>query len=974
MSTLKIGEGITAQYPMVAHASNVGWIPIDRHEALRLRGGDSNMLFARLLESKILEFNPWLNPDQARSIVETIDALPNNIEGNWKVLNWLRGERQWYDEADQTMKAVQLVDFANPDRNTLQVTWEWDYKPPARKGNRADVVFVVNGVPVAIVEHKNPTSGDALERGVKQLRRYQLETPELIAPVQLHNISHMLGYWYGVTWNINRKFIFKWKYAEDETYQSAVEAFFEPHAFLRTLKDWIQFYVEDSEVRKTVLREHQRIAIDKILERCLDENKKRGLIWHTQGSGKTFTLLTAARLILGDKERFGNATVMLVVDRNELEGQLKDWVEKLLGEMHSNDIVIRYADSKKDLQNIFDSDYRGLVISMIHKFDKIKENFSLRDNIYIFIDEAHRSVAKDLGTYLMAAAPNATIIGFTGTPVGDSTASGSFKIFGRDDPKGFLDKYSILESIADGTTLPIQFKLAPSTMRLSEEQLDNEFYSLAGEEGVTDIEELNKVLERAVTLRTFLGANDRVEKIAEFVAKHYRENILPLGYKAFVVAVDRETCAKYKMAIDKHLPPEWSEVIYSKNPNDVVDRKDVARLQVSPDQEKAIRRAFKQPDQEPKILIVTDKLLTGYDAPVLGVMYLDKPMRNHVLLQTLARVNRPYVDGEGIQKKTGLVIDFVGVLENMKKALAFEAGSVDGALEDLEILMVDLHRRIDTAVAEYLQSDSTLMADAQLEALVYGRFVDKEERKKFYEEYKLIQNLWEILSPDPKLRDYIQPYTDLSKLYAAVRANYASDSSYLGDLEYKTRKLIQDNATMEGLDKFSKVIDFNETGLSVIYENADPPEAKAYNLRRGLGKEIEDDPANAVLLQSITAKADSIIANLEDRKINGLTAISELEKLVKEKEELLAAAESEGLSKRGAAIAQELKRVVGYDYSYFGASQQIEVLLDEHPHWKHNPDERRRLRTRMYGPLRDVDKELRATAVDSVMSVLEQVS
>ncbi len=210
--------------------------------------------------------------------------------------------------------------------------------------------------------------------------------------------------------------------------------------------------------------------------------------------------------------------------------------------------------------------------------------------------------------------------------------------------------------------------MAPSEMTVPADRLDKEFFDLADAEVVTDIDELNRVLDRAVGLRTFLTADDRVEKVAAFVAQHFKENVLPLGYKAFLVGVNREACAKYKRALDKLLPPEWSEAVYTENAADVIDRPLVAELQLSPERETDVRLLFKKAAENPKILIVTDKLLTGYDAPLLYGMYLDKPMRDHVLLQAIARVNRPYVDSEGVQKRVGLIIDFVGVLRELKKA------------------------------------------------------------------------------------------------------------------------------------------------------------------------------------------------------------------------------------------------------------------------------------------------------------------
>lgn len=359
---LKISEAGTVQFPMVKHAVEIGWTPITPEVAKQKRGGEAGMLLRDELETKLAAFNPWMTKDAIRSVIETLDAIPPTIEGNREMLSWLRGERQWYDEDERRHRRVTLIDFEHTDANAFHVSWEWALKPPARKGNRADVMFCINGVPVCIVEHKNPKDGGAIERAIKQLRRYEMETPELIGSPQLFNVTHLLDYWYGVTWNANRRFLARWKQAPNEAYRFAVQAFFERTDFLRTLQHWILFYVEDSETKKSVLRQHQRRAIDTVIERCADPTKDRGLVWHTQGSGKTFTLLTAARLILEQKERFKNATVVLVVDRTELEGQMKGWVEKLLGEMQKQDIATWRANTKAELQDLLKSDKRGLIL------------------------------------------------------------------------------------------------------------------------------------------------------------------------------------------------------------------------------------------------------------------------------------------------------------------------------------------------------------------------------------------------------------------------------------------------------------------------------------------------------------------------------------------------------------------------------------------------------------------------------------
>jgi len=288
----------------------------------------------------------------------------------------------------------------------------------------------------------------------------------------------------------------------------------------------------------------------------------------------------------------------MLVDRNELEQQL-------FGNLEAVGFArVQVANSKRHLYELLKSDYRGLIVSMIHKFDDIPANVNLRENIYVLVDEAHRTTGGKLGNYLMGALPNAMYIGFTGTPI-DKTAhgKGTFKVFGTDDPKGYLDKYSIRESIEDGTTVPLHYSLAPNELRVDRETLEHEFLNLVEAEGVSDVEELDRVLEKAVTLKNMLKNRERIDKIAEFVANHFKTVVEPMGYKAFLVAVDREACALYKEALDRYLPPEYSAVVISKNYNDPPE---LAKYHLAEEKEEQIRKAFRSPDSLPNILIVTE--------------------------------------------------------------------------------------------------------------------------------------------------------------------------------------------------------------------------------------------------------------------------------------------------------------------------------------------------------------------------------
>lgn len=974
MSDISISEGGSSQFPMVRYAAEVGWEPLAPDEALRLRGGPSGVFLRPVLEEKLVQFNPWLSPEAVRRLVEQLDALPPTIEGNRTMLSWLRGERSVYDEQEKRQRRVQLIDFEHPGANKLQVSWEWKIKPVARaKGNRADVMFVVNGLPVCIVEHKNPSDPAAMEKAVTQLRRYELETPELLAAPQSFFVAHMVDSWYGVTWRVTRRDMARWKQGQGEKYKFSVQSHFEPTDFLRTLQQWILFYDQDNEVRKSILRQHQRGAIQAIVERCLDPHKKRGLIWHTQGSGKTFTLLTAARLILEDKARFNNATVILVVDRTELEGQLRGWVERLLGEMQQQDIAIARANTKAELQELLDADRRGLIISMVHKFEAIKKDSSTRDNIYVFIDEAHRSVAKDLGSYLMAALPNATIIGFTGTPVRETgKGNGTAAIFGRDDAEGYTHKYSNAESVRDKTTLPIRHVLAPGEMVLPTEHLEKEFFSLAASEGITDIEELNAVLERAVNIRAFLSSDDHIEQVAAFVAQHFTENVLPLGYKAFLVAVNREACAKYKAALDRHLDPSWSAAVYTSNANDIVERPLAAKYQLDKAREEEVRLSFKKPAEDPKILIVTDKLLTGYDAPVLYAMYLDKPMRDHVLLQALARVNRPYEDANGIEKPIGLVVDFVGVLRDIRKALTFDSQDVQGVIEDLSVLMQDFKTKMAQARQDYL--DSPVQGDAvdRLEGLL-AQLLDQQARKQFFERYKEIEALWEILSPDPELRDDIAAYKRLTALYATVRNAFAQQVSPTADLANKTRQLIQEGVQQGEIKLLPNSVTFDVETLKTLQGEGGSDTSKVFNLVRGLRQEAEENPAAAPILQTLTERAGRVLDDLENRHLTAAEALKHLAELAAEKEQAMHEAQESGLSMQAFAVAWALRKndaLRGAGIDVHAVAREADELLAKFPNAAVNAEEKRLFRLALYKPLMALSAAERSKVVDQVMQAL----
>lgn len=944
-------ESVTVQYPLTRYARDAGWDIVPKEMAITLRRGESGLFFYDMLKEKILELNSdFITPELADEVIHRLESVRNNIEGNSEILAWLRGERSVYVEAEKRQRNVKLIEFDDAGKNEFHVTEEWQYTN-GNHTNRADDVFLINGIPIAVVECKSAKKHNAMEEALTQIRRYHRETPEMVTMPQVFDFTQILEFFYGMTWNLDRKNIFPWKHLDKSNYEEKVKTFFTPIHILKMLKEWILFFVKDDELHKTVLRQHQTRAAVKVMERCADETKRTGLVWHTQGSGKTFTMITAARLILERQDIFGKATVILVIDRNELEGQLVGWVDRLLGELETKDIKIEHANSKARLVELLKADFRGLIVTMIHKFEAADKNLSLRDNVYCLIDEAHRSTGGDLGTFLMAALPKATLIGFTGTPI-DLTAygKGTFKVFGKEDDEGYLDKYSIKESVEDKTTLKLRYAHAPNAICLPPDLLEKEFLNLADVEGVTDVEDLNRVLDRAVKLKTFLKSKERVQAVAKFVAEHFKKNVQPLGYKAFLVAVDREACALYKRELDKYLPPECSAPVYIKVHNDSEKLPLVAKYQLSEVAEETARKQFPKPGKEPQILIVTDKLLTGYDAPILYCMYLDKPMRDHVLLQAIARVNRPYEednkDGGVREKPCGLVVDFVGILDKLKKALAFDSKEVSGVVENLDILFADFIRRMTMKAAkDYLALATGKIDDKAVERAV-DAFADKKQREAFYKFFKELENLYEILSPDEKLRDFVEDYRRLAELYEVVRNAYGAKTSFLGDVAKKTEDLIRKESDFTGLKKLSKSVVIDEAMLESLRKSHSSDTNKVINLVKSIQATIQEKGSVAPYLISIGERAEAIREQFDERHISTEEARKQLDLLAEETIAAEKARKDTGLDDLTFTLFWELRQHVSKDH------QKLALLLAEpfrrFPNFNSNAEQMRQLKAELY--------------------------
>jgi len=954
------------QNPFVRYADEVGWTYLTREEALVLRGDESGIVFSDILVDQLQSLNSGtVNPDRAVELAHrVVRALPN-IKGNEDVWEYLRGLKKVFVEEEDRERDVRFLDVVDPSNNVFHVTDEFSFRPrPDTEAIRFDVALLINGIPVVLIETKSATKRDGMAEALVQIRRYHEQGPEALAVLQLFAITHLHKFLYGATWNANRKSLYNWRDEVTGNYEDLVKAFVAPDRVLRLISDFIVFSDIDGELNKFVLRPHQMRAADRVVERAKDPINHRALVWHTQGSGKTYTMITAAKLLIDD-QALEHPTVLVVIDRIELEAQMAGNLEALgFGD-------VRIAASKNDLEQLLRSEWRGLIVSMIHKFDGIAPNLCNRENVFVLIDEAHRSTGGALGTYLMAALPNATYVGFTGTPI-DKTehGKGTFKTFGADDESGFLDKYSIRESIADGTTVPLNYALAPNELLVDRATLEQEFLQVAELEGVSDIETLNKVLERAVTLRNMMKNRERVDGIAKFIADHFKGNVEPMGYKAFVVGVDREACALYKEALDRYLPPEYSEVIISHGHNDPAE---LRRFHYDETKELEIRKAFRKPDGLPKILIVTEKLLTGFDAPILYAMYLDKPMRDHVLLQSIARVNRPYEDAEDRAKPAGFVLDFVGIFEKLEEALAFDSKDVSGVVTGIP----DLQKRFAELMAqgreEYLGIGRGLHADKEVEAIV-EHFRDEDRRTALQEYVSEVENLFEIISPDIFLRPYLDDYDAIMRIYAIVREAFYPGIDVDRSFLRKTAELVQEHTTASPIRGISGIHKLTEETLEQLSLMDTPDTVKVVNLVKLLHDMVANERDTKPFLLSIGEKAEKIAAAFRDRQMSTEDALAALASLGKEAVDAEKVQESTGLRPEAFAALWYLKGKGLDEDKAQSVAEAAAVVFDECPQWRLRSDQEREVRIKLHVALiRAGAKEGSGDYVEDIVESLRRV-
>ena len=946
----RISERRDVQDPLINTLIGIGWrfIPPGDFRSEQWRGAvETNPFLLNVLKSQLATLNRWPeNDERIDEVARKLRLLPASLEGHQQFVHWLRGQNTAYDPDQRREFNVTLIDYDEPENNLYHFTEEMWFNDRDRR--RLDLVLFVNGLPVVLVENKNPRSVDPGLEGFQQVQTtYTEHIPEFLKyPVPFAVPATQLEY--GATWNPDLKAFYRWKTIDDRGAGLEIlgKSFFDQRMVLSFIRDFTIFYHMDDSVQKYLLRPHQIRTVKKIVERVLAglddfEAADTGLEWHTQGSGKTLTMIVAAHL-LRRQPALKSPTLLIVVDRIELESQMEQSL-KAFG-WHS----VHNPDNKRELRDLLENGTRGLIVTTIHKFDKMPANMITDREVVVLIDEAHRSQEGELGIYLNAALPNAFRFGFTGTPVDKGkVGSGTFEMFGKYDPQGYHDKYSINESIADKTTVPLYYTLAPSQFLIDRQQLDEdykalleEFFKDMDEVGVASIEELNRQLQKADKLLAVLKSPERVGANARHIGNHFREYVLPLGFKALVVTPDREACALYKAALDRMLPPEWSKVVYSSNHN---DEELLRQHYLSKDEERLVRKAFRDPKETPRILIVTEKLLTGYDAPVAYAMYLDKPLRDHTLLQAIARVNRPYEN-----KENGLIVDYIGIFESLQRALSF-------ATEDLSLGLIDL-KQLEKQFSELMETAKQQLAPVNLDRTkgrtdrLIDHFLDETLRDEFVQTFKNLRDAYEILSPDAFLRPHLNEYLTFVDVYGTLISHFdpkVREGRLLRALGAKTEKLISEHVETSGPMEPLPLYPINENIAEAVRADNNSDRVKVLNLYRSLITHIENNQQENPYLLSISDEVVRIIDGLQDRQISTETALEQLEL----KAFQVNALEKERNDSSLDNLAFSLRMVVrahALSDDADGLATQLAGYLHDKGGWRFNKDLKRAVRISLY--------------------------
>ena len=880
--------------------------------SVKFRESFREVILEKELRESIKRINPWIEDDQINEVIRRITTPQANslLEANREIHDLLL-ENTSVSENRQTGEkspTVKFIDFRNPENNSFIAISQFKVNiPGTEKHIIPDIVLFVNGLPLIVVECKSPASSDPINEAIIQLIRYSNRRGEKEGNEKL--------FWYNLLMIATSKQVAKYGTitSEYENYNEWKDPYpyslsdINPDKSIITSQDVLvqgilsknnlldilhifTLFVEDpkSGIKKVAPRYQQFRTVKKIIKRIKEgktPEEKGGIVWHTQGSGKSLTMMQTVRAFNHDPE-LRNFKIIFVTDREKLEKQLKD-TSKSVG------FTIHHAYNIEKLKELLKTDTPDLIMAMIHKFQErdLNTDFPLinpSNNILVMIDEAHRTQYKLLGANLRKALPNSIKIAFTGTPIEKTE-----KTFGE-----YIDKYGIMQSVEDGVTVEIVYEGRTHSAELSDEEAANAKFEDVFH--LIDAEEKQKIMGR-YTWRAYLEAEEVIKDKAKDMVEHYVTHVFPNKFKAQVVAVSRLAAIRYKKAIEDALK-EKIKNLENNNPNNI-DIDTLKKLKVavvispSPNDDPSIykREYTDEIEQDRNIksfqmpfdkvdesgisgnvgfIVVNEMLITGFDAPLEQVMYLDNVIKEHNLLQAIARVNRVYKN-----KSCGFVVDYVGVLRNLKESLAIYA---DEDIEEISQVVVNKAKSKDELKYTYSQLNEFFKKYGidnwreNIEECI-DLLVDEETRNEFINYVRRFNRAMDKVLPDPEALKYVTDLKIINFIKESARNRYRDDKLSIKDASNKIREIVEEYLISNGVNpKIAPLPLFSDDFISKVKKEKSPKaraEELKYAIIEHIEKHFEEDP------EFYERFSDKLKKVLEEYKENWELLTQELEKI-----------------------------------------------------------------------------------------------
>jgi type I restriction enzyme R subunit len=825
-----------------------------------------------------------IGDEEIKQVLNELKLRRSGAEHAKQILNCLKYGVPIKFEKERVVKYVKLFDYDNSANNDFIISRQVIHQS-GDKQIRNDIILYINGIPIVNIECKNPTSlTENWYTAYKQTTEYEQAVPEPYKYIQIGVAAEQTAkYFPTAPWQQEDVKIHQWReHDKPDPLDSTIEML-TPETLLNVIRNYLFFRIEHGTTTKVITRYMQYRAAEQIYNRVTDylqekETKNKGLIWHWQGSGKTLTMIFAANKLYRDPT-LTNPTIFFIVDREELQ-------EQLYQEFTALDITKpETIDSIHALRQILKHDEnrgkRGIFITLIHKFrpeelqelqkelntlSKTQQTIQTRKNVILFIDEAHRTQYGTLAGQMKQILKNACPFALTGTPIA-KIGRDTYSEFSYPPEEKYLDRYFIIDSIQDGFTLPIAYQpRLEEKVHLKKDMLDT-FIQVEFDEIPEEYREKteNKIKQKLNQIKVILENPDRIKQVAQDITEHYKEN-MDGKFKALVVAVSRRACIRYKHELDKLLPKEYSEVVMTFTPNDPQEIQDYRKELTTryhskeiADIRKDIIDKYKE-EEYPKILIVTDMLLTGFDVPILQTMYLDKPLKEHRLLQAIARTNRPYKE----LKEAGLIIDYVGILKEFTKAFEnYTKEDIQGVLLDYEKLRSEFTNLMDQTLSMFEdipkdQADRQTMLKA-FEVIT----TDEKNSKKFKDNFRHLRKLFELLGTHEIKLQRLNEYSWLTQVYDYyihwLRQEQYEDYKYVAKYFPKTLKYVYKTTQLAEIEKQYPTIQFNENYLKNLQEKIKSKEEKAANILFTLNRFVIIDKHRNPVYETLTERVERIL-------------------------------------------------------------------------------------------------------------------